>query len=96
TDKLFAHLSRQLIKQGGILIIFVQLRKESNEFFAKDMISFFPSFVAKYIYNSDNDTLKGSFDVVYMRESATRNKRRTIPCTYDWDSRQLKRDDNLF
>ena len=80
---------------GGILIVFVQLREGSNEFFAKDMISFFPAFVTKYMYNGD-DTTKGHFDVVYMRESATRNKRRVLPCTYDWDSRMLKRDDGLF
>jgi len=60
TDKLFKYFAEQLIKKSGNLIIFVQLR-ESGKFFAKDMISFFPALVSRYLYDNEEDGTTGYF-----------------------------------
>jgi hypothetical protein len=93
TDKIFAHLSQQLIKFGGNLIVFVQLRDSTGEFFAKDMIGLFPALVSRYLYKDENDGTKGFFSVEYIREPLSRRKSATIPCTYNWSTKELTRDD---
>lgn len=93
TDKLYKHFAEQLVKHGGILIIFVQLRLNGS-FFAPDMISFFPSFVCKYGYTDDKG-VEGEFKIEYMREARSHVKRASIPCKYDWKTKELKRIDEL-
>ena len=95
TDKIFAHLSNQLIRFGGLLIVFVQIRDSNAEFFAKDMVAFFPSFVCKYLYNDDSDGSTGYFKIEYMRESVDNRKKLSIPCKYDMFSKELKRLDEI-
>jgi len=93
TDKIFAHFSKQLIKQGGILIIFVQLKSDGS-FFAANMLPFFPAFVAKYLYDEDTGET-GHFEIDYMREPLLHKKRGNIPCKYFWKTKELKRIDEI-
>jgi hypothetical protein len=94
TDKIFLHLSNQLKKHGGNLIVFVQL-KEDGSFFAENMISMFPALVAKYLYKNEDDGVDGYFSVEFMRESKGFKKKDQIHCKYDWDSRELLRLDEI-
>ena len=95
TDKLFEYFSQQLSRNGGILIIFVQLR-DNGEFFAKDMIRFFPAFVTKFFYEEDNNT-KSYFQLIKIREKINNFKTegRKIPTIYNWESKELNRVDEL-
>lgn len=93
TDKIFQRLSEQLIKHKGILLVVVQL-KPDNSFFAPSMIAMFPSFVCKYIYD-DEEGVKGHFQVEQVREPKRQYKRGSIPCVYDFESRELKRVDEI-
>jgi hypothetical protein len=95
TDKLYQYFAYQLLKHGGNLIIFAQLRSDGS-FYAPDMVEFFPAFVAKYLYNDDSDGTKGHFKIEKRREAlkSAKNKR-IIPCTYLWDTKLLIRDDEL-
>lgn len=88
TDKLFKHFAEQLVKHRGLLVIFVQLR-DNGTFFAKDMIAMFPSLVARYMYEDDNNGEKGAFYLDYIREAKQKMKKHIIPCEYNWDSKEL-------
>lgn len=94
TDKIFKRLSEQVFKHRGVLITFMQLR-ENGEFFAKDLIPQFPAFIAKYFYEKEDDGTYGYFDVEYMREPKINRKRVKIPCVYNFETKELKRLDEL-
>jgi len=92
TDKLFQHFATQLVKNKGLLIIFVQL-KDNGDYFAKNMVGMFPAFVCKYFYNKTKDNTEdptsGYFQVEYMREAKVMRKHARINCKYDWDTKEL-------
>jgi hypothetical protein len=89
TDKIYKHLSTQLVKNGGVLIVFVQL-KENGEFFAQNMIKNFASVACKYFYTKDDDGSEGYFQVEKMRESLINRKTCRIPCKYNWQTKELE------
>lgn len=88
TDKLFEYFSQQLRKNGGILLIFVQIRSDGN-FYAKDMIEFFPSFVAKFFFEDEKDRTRSYFEPIKIREAKIRKWKVNIPTRYDWDTKEL-------
>jgi hypothetical protein len=89
TDKLFKHFAEQLVKQGGILICFVQL-KQDGTFFAQNMISFFPALVTRYMYDDEKgDGTYGGFHIDYIREPKIRQKFMKVPCKYNWERKTL-------
>jgi hypothetical protein len=92
TDKLFKYFAEQLVKNGGILIVFVQL-KDNGDFFANNMISMFPAFVCKYLYDDETKGDTGKFVAEYIREPKLRGKSAVIPCFYNWDTKDLTRID---
>lgn len=93
TDKLFEYFSQQLKKCGGLLVIFVQLRK-NGLFFAPDLIEFFPSVVAKFLQEEDDNT-KGCFEFNKIREPKIRKWHIKIPTIYNWETKELCRVDEL-
>lgn len=94
TDKLFQHFAQQLVKNGGLLIIFVQL-KSNGDFFANNMISMFPAFVSRYMYDNEDDGTTGYFKIDYIREPKIRGKTCKIPCVYNRETKELKRIDEI-
>ena len=90
TDVVFKHFIEQLDKQGGFLIVFMQL-KEDNGWFAPNMVTQFPALGAKYIYDNENDGTYGKFIVDPIREPRGYIKNFEIPCKYDWNSKEFKR-----
>lgn len=88
TDKLYKYFAEQLVKKGGVLIVFAQLM-QNNDFFAKNMIDLFPSFVAKFVYE-DETGVNSYFQITKIREPRTKIKSGKIPCIYDFESKELK------
>ena len=88
TDKLFKYFAEQLVKHKGILIIFVQLKRDGT-FFAENMLPFFPSFVCKYDYDKEDDGTYGHFSVEFIREPLSKKKKLRIPCKFDFDTKRL-------
>jgi len=86
TDKLFQHFAHKMAKSSGLLIIFMQLRKDGN-WFAENLCTMFPSFAAKYTLNSDRDG--GAFKIDKIRESKEKDSYRDINCTYNWHDKTL-------
>jgi hypothetical protein len=55
----------------------------------------FPAFVCRYFYTDEDKGVEGRFQIDYMREPKFSAKRASIPCIYDWNSKELKRVDEL-
>lgn len=75
TDKLYKYFAEQLTKQGGVLIIFVQLKEakdQESRFFAENMIKMFPALVVKFAYKKDSqgqdNPEKSYFESVKIRD----------------------------
>ena len=68
-------------------------------FFAKNMIAMFPAFVCRYFYGQtpkgEDTPGEGFFQVDYIREPMTRQKKAVLPCKYDWDTKKLIRVSEL-
>jgi len=88
TDKLYKRFAEQLVKQGGTLIVFAQLM-QNGEFFAKNMIDLFPSFVTKFLY-TDEEGINSEFVITKIREPKTKIKSYRIPCIYNFEDKTLK------
>ena len=88
TDKLYKRFAEQLVKQGGILIVFAQLM-QNGEFFAKNMIDLFPAFVTKFLY-TDDQGINSEFVITKIREPKSQVKGYRIPCIYDFTWKTLK------
>jgi len=91
THLIFEHLSKQLSKNKGILIVFVQL-KEDGSFFAPNLINHFSALSTKYFYD-DEDGVSGYFELCKIRESILKKRQIKIPCVYDWSTKRLTRVD---
>ncbi len=98
TDKLLKYFVEQLQKTNGVAIIFMQLR-ENNEWFAKDLAKQFPSFACRYVYDSEDSGEYGKFlmhpSKDKVREAKTNIRIYEIPCKYDWETKVLKRIDEV-
>ena len=92
THLIFEHLSKQLSKNKGILIVFVQL-KEDGSFFAPNLINHFSALSVKYAYDEESDGVSGCFEIFKIRESANKKRMVKIPCVYDWTTKKLTRVD---
>lgn len=87
TDQLFKHFAEQLVKNKGILIIFVQL-KENGGYFAPNMIPQFPSVLCRYLYD-DELGINGYFMLDYIRESRINARKVKIPCVYNRETKEV-------
>lgn len=90
TANLYKIFARQLDKHGGILYIFSQLR-DTDKFYAEEMVKFFASIATKYTYTEKNgmtDNRNTCFKVEKIRESKTNQQYITIP-TYFNDNKVL-------
>lgn len=85
TDATFERLNDQLIRHGGFLIVFVQIRKDGT-FFAPDQIDFYASLVATYNYRKNGDavdTQNTYFETSKIRDSRTGAQIITIPTFFN-------------
>jgi len=94
TDELFNGFIEKLEKTKGLMICFVQL-KDDGEFFAKNMIGQFPALLCKYLYENENDGSVTKFQITDVREAKMKGKVFEIPCKYDWETKLVKRIDEI-
>lgn len=87
TDKLYKHFAEELAVKNGILIVFAQLNT-NNEFFAKNLIEFFPAFVTKFLYEDDSG-VNSYFQITKIREPKGHFKVAKIPTIYDFAKKEL-------
>jgi len=94
TDLLYNGLVEKAEKTNSFLICFVQL-KNDDTFFAPSQIGQYPSVLSRYLYES-KDGLHTKFTLDKTRESKMRGKEFDIPCQYMWDTKEVKRVDELL
>ena len=89
TPKIFNHLKNEMKKSGGILVLFTQL-KEGYDWFAKNLIKDFVALSARYIMDDENTGKIGHWDVDKIREPKGQLLRETVPCEYNFDTKEFK------
>ncbi len=94
THLTFGHFSQQLDKQGGFLIVLVQL-KEDGSFFAPNLLDWFAVLVTKYIYDDDSDGSSGYFEIGKVRDRICKKRISKIPCKFNWETKELTRVDEI-
>ncbi|MHA1853858.1 MAG: ATP-binding protein [Candidatus Heimdallarchaeaceae archaeon] len=87
TDKLFQFFANKMSEVGGLLIIFMQLKDFSGEWFAPNMCKLFPSFAARFVLNEDRDS--GKFEIDKIREAKDKDSYKDINCSYNWHDKTL-------
>lgn len=99
TDMIYQRLNEQLVKHRGLLIVFAQLKGESNTFYAENMVHFFASFVAKYNWTPlkntsgqiyDYDMNNTEFATEKIRDSKNGKQFIKIPMYFDSVTKELK------
>lgn len=94
TDNLFNEFVEKLQKTEGFLICFVQL-KSDNTFFAPNQIGQFPTMLLQYLYEKEADGTHTKFKIVNVRDGKFQGKSIDIPCKYFWDTKEVKRIDEI-
>jgi len=89
TDKIFQLLQEQLLKSGGVLIVFQQLKDFTSEWFAPNMCKQFPVLATRYIRKKD-DYARGEFQIDKIRDAKGHNSYKNIACIYNWLTKELK------
>jgi len=93
TDVMYEKINEQLIEKGGLCIIFAQLKKESGGFYAENMVEFYASLVAKFLYptvNGVTDNLKPYFHTTKIRDSKIGKQYVDISLTFNPDTKILE------
>jgi hypothetical protein len=88
SDSTIKHLSDELERKRGILLVFTQIRK-NYEWFAPDLIDHFPTFAARYIHE-DLEKKYGHWEIDKAKDLHGGN---IIPCEYDHKTRIFKAKD---
>jgi len=91
TDTTLKHLNDELNRKGGILVIFTQL-KQTNEFFAPNLIDHYPTFAAKLMQDNDSKTLS-HFDIQKIKEPRGNFVTYQLQCEFDPEHKIFKKKD---
>ena len=94
-DKIFRHFTEQLAKTGGILIVFMQLKESDGTWFSNNLVKQFPALCVKYVYDDERDGTYGKFLIDAVRDPKSHIKTWEIPCKYIWETKELKRIDEI-
>ena len=89
TDSIFNELVEKTKRVNGLMIIFMQL-KDNEEYFAQNLLSQYPTLVAKYLYENDSDGTFTKFHITKVREGKLQGKYFDIPSVYNWKTKQVK------
>lgn len=99
TEQMYKRFEEQLVKHKGLLIIFAQLKKETNSFYAETMSSFYASLMAKYCWSPiknakgeiyDYDSNNTYFKTEKIRDSKLNKQFITIPTYFDSDKKTIE------
>ena len=93
TQSIFKHLSDEMRRKGGILLVFTQLKEDYN-YFAVNLIKSFARFAARFIYD-DTTGITSHYQVDKITDPKGHYQNAIIPCTFDFDTKELKKRDIL-
>jgi len=93
TDKIFQFLAQQVAETSGLLIVFMQLKDGTREWFAPNLCKLYPSFATRYILNKERDG--GIFKIDKIRDAKSADSYSDIICKYEWENKRLVPVNNL-
>jgi hypothetical protein len=89
------HLNDELKKSKGFLVIFTQLKKESYDYFSKNLIDFYAAFAARYIFDDRSQGL-GHWVVDKVREAKIAYQDySSVNMIFNYKTYELNRVENL-
>lgn len=92
-DTIYEGLNNNLVNFGGLLIVFAQLKKDTNTFYAENMVEQFASLVAKFNYPERNgviDNLHPELTTTKIRRPKTNKQYLKIPLEYIPETKELR------
>jgi hypothetical protein len=93
TQSIFKHLSDEMKRKGGILIVFTQL-KENYDWFAVNLIKSFARFAARFIYD-DTEGIASHFDVCKITDPKGHYSTAIVSTEFNFETKELKKKLNL-
>jgi hypothetical protein len=95
THIIMKHLNDELKKSKGFLVIFTQLKKESYDYFSKNLIDFYAAFAARYIFDDRSQGL-GHWVVDKVREAKIAYQDySSVNMIFNYKTYELNRVENL-
>jgi hypothetical protein len=90
----FTEILKKVEKTKSFLIGFVQLKDDKDaSWFAPNMIRQRPALAVKYLYDNQGDGTHTRFLITEVRAPKTKGKQFTIPCKYDFQTKEVFRID---
>lgn len=86
TAVVLEYLATEMRKKRGILVIFTQLKPESHDWFAPNLIEQYPTLSAKYVQDSEDKSF-GHWDVRKIKEPKGNFTTYTLACEFNHDTK---------
>jgi hypothetical protein len=93
TQAVFKHLNDEMVRKGGILIVFTQLKEDYN-WFAVNLVKSFPRFATRFVYDDDIGIIS-HFDVCKITDPKGHNQNATVSTEFNFETKELKKKNNL-
>jgi DNA replication protein DnaC len=93
TQSIFKHLSDEMKRKGGSLIVFTQL-KENYDWFAVNLIKSFARFAARFVYD-DTDGVNSHFDVCKITDPKGHYSNAIVSTQFNFDTKELTKKLNI-
>jgi len=93
TQSIFKHLNDEMVRKGGILTVFTQL-KEDYSYFAVNLIKSFARFSCRFIYD-DTTGVISHFQVDKITDPKGHNLTARVDTEFDFSTKELKKKNNL-
>jgi len=88
TDTIFKFFTEEMARKGGILVIFMQLKPASFDWYAPSMVVQMPALAARYFMDAE-DGSSGHWQVDKLRDPKGNYRNSTIPCKYNFETKEL-------
>jgi len=93
TQAVFKHLNDEMVRKGGILVVFTQLKEDYN-YFAVNLVKSFPRFATRFIYD-DETGLVSHFQVDKITDPKGHYQNAIISTQFNFESKELIKKNNL-
>lgn len=93
TQAVFKYLNDEMVRKGGILIVFTQLKEDYN-WFAPNLVKSFPRFATRFIFDDEIGILS-HFDVCKITDPKGHYQTAIINTEFNFDTKEIKKKNNI-
>jgi tRNA A37 threonylcarbamoyladenosine biosynthesis protein TsaE len=90
TQSILKHFNEEMRRVGGILVIFVQIRKTSHDWFAPDLINTYPAFAARFGWDDGEVGLISHFNCDKIRNPIGHYSKADILTKFNFDTKEIE------